>query len=163
MLVRPPAASWESNELQGKKCGMLVTLADIMPTILNIAGIDGTKIEMDGCDMLALLENEKSNNIEDRVFYGNMNGVFLSVMKGGYKYMWAKNGGEELLFNIAEDPMEQRDLSKIKPGLAAEMKQMIAERMKNCSFDATEPIKSPNDVPKWPGFHSTYYPCDVLH
>jgi hypothetical protein len=85
--------------------------------------------------------------------------------------MWTRHGGGELLFNIASDPMERRDLSKTDPGLAAEMKRMLTEQVKGYNAGlvrggelvALPPVKSPGDVAKWPGFHSTYYPSDVLH
>jgi len=172
MIVRPPVAPWTTGELQGKRCGSLVTLADVMPTILNIAGIESGGFEnggiaTDGTNMLDLV----GATAEDRVFYGNCGNEFLSVMKNGLKYMWARRGGDELLFDTALDPHELRDLSKGAPALAAEMRRMLVEQVKSYNAGlvdgdnliALQPIKSPADVLKWPGFHSTYFPSDVLH
>jgi len=105
------------------------------------------------------------------VFYGNCTDTFFAVIKDGFKYNWARYGDEELLFNMADDPLEQHDLSKIKPELAAEMKRLLTDKMRQCNPKLVSggklvplpPITSPSDVPKWPGLHSTLFPSDVLH
>ena len=176
MIVRPPAAPWNTAELQGTRCSSLVTLADVMPTVLDIAGIraeaikkNGAGIEMDGLNMLDLAHIPLAG---DRVFYGNTSNEFLAVMKDGFKYMWARRGGDELLFNLNADPHEQHDLSKANPELTSAMRRMLIEHVRgyNPSLIGTDgglaalpPITSPSDVLKWPGFHSTYFPSDVLH
>jgi len=166
MIVRPPVNSWRTGPLQGRYCDTLVTLADIMPTVLNIAGID-YNIDMDGQNMMDFVDA----CTDDRVFYGNSADTFFTVMKDGYKYMWARQGDGELLFNMTEDPLEQHDLSQVKPELAAEMKRMLTEQVRQYNLElirndkliSLPPITSPRDVPKWPGFHSTVYPSDLLH
>jgi arylsulfatase A-like enzyme len=157
MIIRPPIASWTTGASKSGYCDTLVTLADVMPTILNIAGIDNNDIDMDGLNMMDFVDT----NTQDRVVYGNCANTYFAVMKGGYKYLWARQGDGELLFNMTEDPMEQHDLSQVKPELAVEMKQMLTDKLGN--FNALPPVTSPRDVPKWPGFHSTVYPSDVLH
>jgi len=157
MIIRPPIRSWTVDPLQGKRCRTLVTLADVMPTILGIAGVESP--EMDGCDMRGFVDS----NLENRIFYGNTADTYFAVIKDGYKYTWAREGDNELLFNLREDPMEQRDLSKQNRALAMEMKAMLHDKMRHCNLTALPPIKSPSDVPKWPGFHSALSACDVLH
>jgi len=167
MIVRPPVASWRPGPLQGRYCDTLVTLADVMPTILNIAGVDGKDVEMDGQNMMDFV----GANTEDRVFYGNSAETHFTVMKDGYKYLWARQGGGELLFNMTDDPMEQHDLSKIKADIAVEMKRMLTEQVQRYrpelihdgELTVLPAVTSPRDMAKWPGFHSTVYPADVLH
>ena len=165
MIIRPPVKSWTADARRGSRCDSLVTLADIMPTVLNIAGAD--KIETDGEDMLGLC----GSAAEDRIFHGNCSDMFFAAMKDGLKYMWARRGGGELLFDIASDPQERFDLSNTKPDLAIKMKKLLTEQVsrydpKLISGGELEPlpaIESPRDVAKWPGFHTSLYPCDVLH
>ncbi|MCL2421302.1 MAG: sulfatase-like hydrolase/transferase [Defluviitaleaceae bacterium] len=168
MIVRPPVANWTHGPLQGKRCHSLVTLADVMPTVLSLAGIEHKGLEMDGRNIMDFVDA----NAEDRVFYGNCADTFFAVMKDGFKYTWARQGDQELLFDTTNDPMEQQDLSKQKPELAAEMKALLTQKMKQCNpqlvternqLSPLPPINSPDDVLKWPGFHSTLYPSDVLH
>jgi len=168
MIVRPPVKSWQPGSMQGKRCDTLITLADVMPTILDIAGIENKNIDMDGQNIMNFVDKK---DVRDRVFYGSSTDTYYAVMKDGYKYMWARQGDSELLFNMTEDPMEQHDLSKIKPEITAEMRQMLIEMLQRCDpeivkdgkLSALPPVTSPNDVAKWPGFHSTVHLSDVLH
>ena len=157
MIVRPPMAAFEKGDLQGKKCDSLVTLADVMPSILAMAGVKEEQLQMDGRDMLELAQKPS----QERIFYGNSSNHHFAIMKDGYKYMWSRQGDEQLLFNLQEDPQEQVNLADKMPELAAELKAMMQEELG--VFEPMPAIESPADVPKWPGFHSTVFPADVLH
>lgn len=85
--------------------------------------------------------------------------------------MWTSTGGEELLFNMETDPMEQVNLAKTESEKAEYYKKLLTEQVqsynpglvKDGMLIVKSAINSPDDVSKWPGFHSTYYPTDVLH
>ncbi len=168
LIIRPPHSSWEIHDLSGKKCDSIVNLADIMPTILSIAGIEVPE-DLDGMDLIS----QARKPTEDRIFYGNCENRYFAVIEGDYKYMWTVGGGEELMFNLKEDPFEQRNLVKAahQQDRLAAMRRMLIEYMEKHSIDLvkdgqliTKP--APNgaeDVAKWPGFHSTIVPTDVLH
>jgi len=193
MIVRPPDGS---HPLRGRRCDKLATLADVAPTVLAAAGLDvETKpdifigdenerantgvyvnvyggggvdtIEMDGENLLKIA----SADDRDRVFYGNCGEAFFAVMQGGYKYNWTSHGGEELLFYLPDDPMEQRNLTKSNPEIAARMKKMLVEQVggynpdlvKDGELVVKDAVMGPGDVSKWPGFHSTVALSDVLH
>ena len=77
------------------------------------------------------------------------------------------------MFNIKEDPYEQKEL--IRTGefteIYTELKDMLIEHVRQYSPDLIKDgklnpgpaISGPEDVNKWPGFHSTIEPTDVLH
>ena len=163
MIVRSPMSSTKARG--GKRCDTLVSLADVMPTILNLANVSD-KPEMDGTNLLEFVDNPA----EDRRFYGNCINKYFTVIEGHYKYMWTRNGGEELMFNLEKDPMEQVDLIRSEPEKAATLRKLLIaqvsgysdELVKNGDLAAGDSIKA-DEVAKWPGFHSTYYPSDVLH
>jgi len=168
LLIRPPHGSWEISPLSGKKCDTIVDLADIMPTILDIAGIKAP----DGLDGKNLIEIA-SKPAQDRTFYGNCDETFFCVIEGHYKYHWTALGGAELLFDLRNDPYEQKNLA-VKPEnygklkhMRAELIKFVAKRYPDMVQDGKliyrEAPKGPEDVPKWPGFHSTVFPTDVLH
>jgi len=165
MIVRPPKS--REQALSGKRCSALVTLADVMPTVMSLAGIDND-LQLDGTNLLDLVDSPQ----EDRTFYGNCSNAYFSVIKDGYKYMWTRFGGEALMFNMKEDPLEQHNLTDKEPERAAQLKQLLiaqvsgysSELVKDGEFtSASGKVRSADDIPKWPGFHSTYYPTDVLH
>lgn len=168
LIIRPPFSSWEPNPLSGKKCDTLVNLADIMPTVLNIAG-SMVPEGIDGTDLLQLVDNPGNS----RDFFGNCNDDFLTVIDGEYKYMWTALGGDELMFNLHSDPHEQHNLA----GMAVEQEKLKFMRSKLTGYALKyspslvkdgkliykPALKGPQDVSKWPGFHSTVFPTDVLH
>lgn len=168
LIIRPPHGSWEVHPMSGKKCNNIVTLADIMPTILKIAGIDIPE-DLDGMDLMAQVENPEIN----RTFYGNCKNEYFAVIDGDYKYMWTALGGDELLFNLKEDPYEQKNLANreshknvldtLRQKLIQHLEKYNKELVKGGKLIHREAPKGPQEVPKWPGFHSTVYPTDVLH
>ena len=175
MLVRPPRAPWAAPSgliaggaelLRTGRCASMVTLADLMPTVLTAAGIE-IPAGVDGEDMFKIT----AEGGKDRVFYGNSDNTHFAVMEGEHKYMWTSLGGGELLFSLVYDPMELRNIAKSNPDIARRMKKMLAEQVggynpalvRNGELIVKEAAASPRGVNKWPGFHSTVAPTDVLH
>ncbi len=167
LLVRPPAGAWDAKPRAGERVERLAQLVDIMPTILRIAGVQGPQ-DLDGMDLLTLGEDEK-----DRPFFGACGKGLYAVMRGHVKLCFAAMGGDELLFDLEKDPYEQHNLVN-DPEYAAlltELRAEITDRLASFAPDLVEDgriipdpgINGPGDVNKWPGFHSTVYPSDVLH
>lgn len=168
LIIRPPHDSWHINELSGIKCDSLVTLADIMPTLLSIAGVESPP-DIDGINILDLLKNPLQ-----RTFFGNCNNEYFAVIKNQYKYMWTVFGGDDLLFDIETDPYEKKNLSTSTQynSIKEELKKLLAGHIANYKpelIDAKGDLiikaspKGPHEIPKWPGFHSTVFDTDVLH
>lgn len=165
MIVRPPAGSWIRSPDAGTQCSALVTLADVMPTVLRFAGVPLP--QTDGRDLLHLADAP-----EDRPFFGLCSHM-AAVMVGGYKYCWTARGGGELLFHIAKDPIEQHDLAG-DPAYATEKKQLQArlaeflmqykpEYAKEGKLTPAGEAPTERGTSRWPGLHSNFYPTDVLH
>lgn len=96
-----------------KEC---VSLADLCPTFAELGGAR-EKSDRFGSDQSASflgLLMDSSDSVKDEAiaeYFGP--GViepWLAIRQGDYKYAWTRNA-PELLFNLAEDPDEQRDLS----------------------------------------------------
>jgi arylsulfatase A-like enzyme len=168
LIVRPPAAAWDKKPHGGSRVSSLTTLADIMPTILRIAGVE-VPADLDGVDLMSLTDKAAP----DRTFYGSCANQMYAVIEGPLKYTWTSIGGGELLFNLSEDPYEKRNLAtdeKRRGELEAMRGKMIEwMRKTNCKWlqnGKLEPgpaIRGPQEVTKWPGFHSTVFNSDVLH
>lgn len=167
LLIRPPAGAWDKKPLAGQKVDDLVSLADILPTLLNAAGVP-LPSDVDGIDLMSLLDAPVN-----RDFYGVSGDSFFCLMRGNMKYTWTKAGGEELLFDLAKDPMEQHNLSEAEASadVLNRMRDELVKRMtahdSPCVQDGKlkpgPAITGPQDVAKWPGFHSTVVDTDVLH
>lgn len=168
LLVKPPKSVCDN--LIGTKIDRLAQLSDITTTILNAAGIDATKYNMDGINLLDL---EAQQN--DRPFYGSSENVNFCVMEKNVKYMLSRYGGQELMFDLNSDAMEQKDLSNsseyksLKESLRKTLLANIAKYSKDVIDDAGNLIvlPIPNDETdvknKWFGFHSNKCENDVLH
>ncbi len=85
-----------------------VTLADVMPTLLDFAGIpvpDG----VDGRSLLPLLRGESLR--WRRYVHIEHAPLYHCLTDGREKYVWFVPDGREQFFRLSDDPMECRDLS----------------------------------------------------
>lgn len=101
--------------LPGVKSSGVVGLQDILPTCLDIAGIDIPE-GLDGHTLLPQVQ-EPDKRVRN-IILGEIGipGVrSLMVTDGIFKYIWYEQDGAELLFHIEEDPYEKYDLSQKSP------------------------------------------------
>ena len=89
----------------------LVELRDIMPTILDFAGI---KIPngVDGFSLAQEIYGNKKNNREylhgEHSFHSNLSNHFIVTTRD--KFIWYSEKNEEQYFNLKEDPREEHNL-----------------------------------------------------
>jgi arylsulfatase A-like enzyme len=171
MLVRPPQEIEAFSDLRGgAQCQALVTLADVMPTFLAAAGLPRPE------DMPAgsadLIDIHRNNTPRNR--YVGASDHHYALIEGDWKYIFVSEGGSELLFNLTNDPMEQRNLAPQHPDICSAMQRQLAEEMGQHGFAGIKsgadklPVKpARGETPRqerWPGFHShDNTPHDVLH
>jgi len=111
----------------GRRIETPVALADVAPTLLELAGIpaDG---EIDGRSLAAAARGGAT--LDERPIYGVRRlvseevgwdrGVELSVRKGRWKYIWASDAPHEL-YDLDADPNESQNVLASQPAVAAEM------------------------------------------
>lgn len=143
----------------------LAEIADIFPTILDIAGIEPPAEAM-GRSLL--------RDPGERTFYGASLGQHFCVMEGKMKLIYCVRGGHTLLFNLENDPMEQHDLSN-DPAYAAVRDRLygmlLSHAAEHCpdaveggKFKEIAPPRFPGDMPgRWYGFHYKDYTVDTFH
>jgi arylsulfatase len=100
---------------------------DVMPTILDMAGIDhpktfkGNEVErMRGKSLAGVLEGNASSAYSDTAFVGGemQNGKWMR--QGDYKAVSVAppyGDGQWRLYNLAKDPGETRDLANAEPAI----------------------------------------------
>jgi arylsulfatase A-like enzyme len=90
-----------------------VELMDLMPTMLDAAGMD-IPDSVDGESLVGLLRGE---SLDREYIHGEcarvpgMGSGMQYLTNGREKYVWWPGQGEEQLFDLAQDPAETRDIS----------------------------------------------------
>lgn len=111
MIVRLPPAWGESS---ASHVDRPVCLQDVMPTILDAAGVDVPQ-QVDGTSMLPLMRDE---NVPWRPYVHGEHAACYSedqemqyLTDGRWKYIWFTRTGGEQLFDLVNDPYETADLA----------------------------------------------------
>lgn len=87
-----------------------VCLEDIMPTVLDLAGVEIPK-SVDGRSLVPLLRGQRT---QWRSYLHGEHAPNMHYLTDGVeKYAWFVADGREQLFNLREDPTECHDLSRV--------------------------------------------------
>ena len=95
-------------------CDQPVGLQDVMPTILEAVGAPIPE-SVSGRSLLPLMRGEDAD--WRRYLHGEHAGMYRYVdgnhwlVDQRYKYIWMSQTGREFVFDLHEDPLEERDLS----------------------------------------------------
>lgn len=116
LVVVPPRSEYrgdftrtvETLEIdKGSQNDSLCSLIDVVPTILDIAGLD-TDPNLKGKSLLPLLRGERDH---DRIVFAEWHNPPIRMARSkDWKYVRYGNGEEEL-FSLKEDPHESRNLA----------------------------------------------------
>ncbi len=125
LLVRYPG-----SVRPGSRCDVPVTTPDFFPTFLELAGISSdSSRSVDGQSIVPLLTGE---DIPERpIFwhyphYGNQGGTpAASVVLGRYKYIEFFENEREELYDLKADFSETKNLAKLRPDIAANLRMML--------------------------------------
>jgi arylsulfatase A-like enzyme len=114
-LMRLPGGSHEAHDPPGGiVCDQPVGLQDVMPTLLDAAGLPVPE-SCTGRSVLPFLHGETPNWRD--VLHGEHSGYrayeegFHYLVDERWKYIWRSQTGQELLFDLVADPRELHDRS----------------------------------------------------
>ncbi len=118
----PGIATWPGQISPGSTTDETVLSMDWAPTFLNLAGHDGdVPRPMDGDDVCGvMLESGEMPNRPVFWRYGDQKAVY----EGRWKLMI--DDGEEMLFDMEEDPEETQDLSEDQADIVSDLKRTLA-------------------------------------
>jgi len=115
----------------GRRIPVPVSNADIMPTLLDLLGSGSDRLsdQMQGRSLTAMLRGDSAE--PNPIYALSKHTMESAVRLGPLKYVRSEgsNTGREGLFDLEADPGEQRDLSRDRPGEAAELKGLLSEFM----------------------------------
>ncbi|RLE81920.1 MAG: hypothetical protein DRJ51_02845 [Thermoprotei archaeon] len=129
---------------QGEKVNELVQTLDIFPTILDVLSINNVDVwrQNQGISLLQivngkrkrlfalsehqkpLLSFERMLRIDPSYDFRMWNRWVKALIIGDYKYIWSSNGDDEL-YNLKEDPIEQNNLAHEERDRVNEMKSKL--------------------------------------
>jgi arylsulfatase A-like enzyme len=149
MLIR-----WPGVIKPGSAIETPVSMEDLFPTIIDMAGIKSPKIlqTIDGKDLVPLLSG-RVKDLGERPFFwhfpvkwtsqdGPAINFFSAVAQGDWKLVVSLRSGKKELYNIKEDIGETNDLAARFPDRVVALSSLLGERLKQ--------MKTP-----MPGFKST--------
>ena len=129
-------------------------LEDIAPTILEMAGI-AIPDQVDGQSLLPIVEG-RADSLDRDCLYGEHSGPQANhwIIRGTEKYIWYAPTHEEQLFDLANDPHEEHDLSANSSRLE-HYRKLLANRLKERSdynYDLEKLKPTANQPPEvfWP-------------
>jgi arylsulfatase A-like enzyme len=125
---------------------------DLLPTIADLAGAKEMLPEdLDGRSFRSLLSDPKATITrppEGLIFHFphyNMVGLnepHSAIRVGDYKLLKFTSSGRSLLFNVADDPSESRDLANEKPQLATTLDSRLEQYLQNVDAERPEDSNS---------------------
>ncbi len=148
LIIRGPGVE------AGAACAAPVVGFDLLPTFCEPAGIARLPAGVEGGSIAPLLADPKSGKVkrphEELVFHfphyqGRAAGPHSAIMAGPYKLLHYYEDDSVKLYDLTRDMGEQHDLAGAMPGRAAELKAVLARRLK--ALDAQMPRPNPNPDP----------------
>jgi arylsulfatase A-like enzyme len=134
----PFMVQWKGRIPPGQVLDQPIISLDLFPTALAAAGVPEPRkqLRLDGVNLLPLLQG-KTTDRPHQTLYWRMKPQW-AVRDGDMKLLHTR-GGDTMLFDLAADPGETRDLAKEKPDIAKRLRE---------KFDAwNEQLMAP----RWPG------------
>jgi len=136
LVLSGPGIRRFANGVYGRVSKRLVSHVDLYPTILEMAGVDlGPDRRRDGRSILAMLREERGV-MRDRIV--SELGTSVMIRTGNWKLVFdPEQGGAQFLFNLANDPREERNLAGV-PGYerttADLIERILAHRIRLTQF-----------------------------
>jgi arylsulfatase A len=151
-LREPLIIRWPKQVAAGTTNDTPVVLTDLVPTVLEAAGLDLAKTvgPLDGVSLYPLLQGQAL--AERSLFwhfpnYTNQGGRPAgAIRRGDWKLIEHFEDGSLELFHLANDPSESRNLSDVQADLATELqRELAAWRIR---LGAQMPVPNPHFDPK---------------
>ena len=123
-IKAPMFVKWPEQIPAGTKIETPVAHIDVMPTLAAAAGADLPDVEIDGRNMLDLITGEGEFTRDDNALYWQ-SGYLQVVRAGDWKLQHEGRRDKSWLFNLADDPTEQKNLAETHPEKLAELKALL--------------------------------------
>ena len=136
------------NGIKGKKIEKTVSSVDLAPTLIDLLGMKKPK-EWVGENML-LKENGIAISEEGQEYRGdsrrddggfrmNLTAKKVSLIHGGWKYIYNEHGMDEF-YNLIKDPMEGENMIDEEGKMAEKFLEKVGKHLKEISFNGMDGV-----------------------
>jgi len=144
----PLLIRWPGTLPAGREVNENVSLLDVAPTILDMAGQKPSK-QFQGRRLLPLISGRKASSFNDRLIVSKWHDA-VGAVKGDWKLLCTMNGRNPQLYSLATDFYETTDVAGQHPALVEELKaELLAyiQRQQTLHEGLAEPeVKSGVDI-----------------
>lgn len=127
--IRTPACISWAGKLKPRKHNLPIHIADWLPTFASILDHDlGNEISLDGQDISSIIFDDVDTDYQ-RTLYWNLNHSRFAVRKGDWKLIVRED--ETYLFDIKNDPLEERNQVINHPEIVESLKTTLAQLHQN--------------------------------
>ncbi|KCZ87920.1 arylsulfatase B [Hyphomonas johnsonii] len=121
----PSVVYWKGTLAPGHRPDM-VTVQDVLPTLLSVAGLAKPAAPIDGRDVWPLIQSGATPDERAYVVQARHGGLDLAL----YQYPWKlvqPSTGAAMLFDVEADPSESRDLAADYPDILAALQKVLTD------------------------------------
>ena len=119
----PYVMRWPVGLPRGKTYPHAVSHLDIMPTALGAAELTPQAEIVDGVNLLPYLRGQKGGRPHETLIWRE--GHYQAIMSGGWKLQRSMDPQKIRLFHIANDPLEQDEVSAQNPAKVDQLTAML--------------------------------------
>lgn len=128
LLARVPGLSTRTVDVP-------VSLVDLNPTVRALAGAKAARTDPAPWNLLSLMDGGDTVPWQTRPIFSSVDITTLTgrrtargVVRGRYKYIADAATDQKQLFDLVDDPLEQRDLSAVLPAESADLEEILEGR-----------------------------------
>jgi arylsulfatase A-like enzyme len=115
----PYLVQWKGHIPAGKTFDNPVIQLDMHPTALAAAGVEAKNAKFDGVNLLPYLEGKNTQPPHDSLYWRF--GDQMAIRHGNLKLVQGRGADSRMLFDLAADIGEKKDLSAEKPEVVREL------------------------------------------
>ena len=140
LMVRIPGVT-----PRGKVSKTPVTSVDFFPTLLAATGVEAPEnYESDGLNLMPVLEDPSAALDRDTLYfhyphYYPTTAPVSAIREGDWKLLRYYEGGQVELFNLQDDPGEERNLFDSEPETAKRLRQKLEDWLRSVDAQHPEP------------------------
>lgn len=138
-LVNVLFAIHKPGQTKGQTINQLVSTFDIVPTVLDLLNINNPVPEqVKGTDITpALTGGDVAHNVFTETDYRLYTFKRAMVTPDGWKFILTLENGDKELYNVTEDPSEQKNLITVNPQKGYELEQILRAHIDTISGQRT--------------------------